>query len=763
MKKNIVLFSDGTGNGAAKINKTNVWRLYKALDLSHTGDINQLAHYDDGVGSSSFKLFAILGGALGWGLKRNVVDLYAFLCRHYQPGDRIYCFGFSRGAFTIRVLADLILHEGLVDRKHVKNESDLRYLALGAFRSYRKAKYPGRPWVEWMRAIRDKSAAIWHKTFGMSWYKKGRNVRVDQIKFIGLWDTVDAYGLPIEELTEAWKTIVPLALPDRQPSPRITRICHALALDDERHTFEPVLLDEETLDPARQYPAVDSICDEQVSQVWFAGVHSNVGGGYPDDGLARISLYWIMREADKHGLRFRELEWQHLREARDLDGRIYDSRRGLAGFYRYQPRRLERLTNDRKHGVKVRTAKIHQSVLQRIRDSPEYAPISLPERYTVVTDNGDIIEPGVEREAKSPKISPALLEDPARAKHRIEQQDRIWRLVWWRRLVYFLTVAAGLGLASFPMWSPATGACSGSWCGLAAIVNAIAVVLPGFLSPWYDAFASHPGRFFLAAGVLTGLLVTGGWLQHRIRDYMQYLWQDSGVKELGVSPADPTSAWMVRWLTEHPKFIHRHQYTGTMSFGKAALVYSTVALGVGLVVVGLGRLGFGMLSSSGQICTTSAMPSAGSPIPDPGKLESRSVCQPTGVWAEQGKRYRITLTLGQDWQDASLPATTKGVDNPTLPMLLATPLRRNVSEPWFKPLARIGSHGRDEYVLNQVEYHLESSPETKLVADITARTSGEIFLYVNDAILPVGNSWQYFYLNNLGTANYQVEPVMLSK
>jgi uncharacterized protein (DUF2235 family) len=96
--KNIILLSDGTGNAANKVWKSNVWRVFESLDLR--GD-TQIAFYDDGVGTSSFKPLAILGGAFGWGLKRNVLDIYKFLCVNYKAGDKIYGFGFSRGAFTI--------------------------------------------------------------------------------------------------------------------------------------------------------------------------------------------------------------------------------------------------------------------------------------------------------------------------------------------------------------------------------------------------------------------------------------------------------------------------------------------------------------------------------------------------------------------------------------------------------------------------------------------------------------------------------------
>src|SRR4030095_13742242 len=117
MAKVIAVFADGTGNSAAKLFKTNVWRLYDALDTSDPGDSGlerQIAYYHDGVGTSSFKPLAVAGGAFGWGLKRNVLDLYTFVCRNYEPGDRVCAFGFSRGAFTVRVLAGLVLHEGLV-------------------------------------------------------------------------------------------------------------------------------------------------------------------------------------------------------------------------------------------------------------------------------------------------------------------------------------------------------------------------------------------------------------------------------------------------------------------------------------------------------------------------------------------------------------------------------------------------------------------------------------------------------------------------
>src|SRR6266576_370755 len=131
MSRNIVLLSDGTGNSAAK-----VWRTVEALDLSGS---DQVAFYDDGVGTSSFKPLAILGGAFGFGLKRNVIDIYKFVCRNYQADtDHIYGFGFSRGAFTIRVVIGLILNQGLVS---AQNEAELDRKARAAYRQYRRERY----------------------------------------------------------------------------------------------------------------------------------------------------------------------------------------------------------------------------------------------------------------------------------------------------------------------------------------------------------------------------------------------------------------------------------------------------------------------------------------------------------------------------------------------------------------------------------------------------------------------------------------------
>ena len=173
MNKNIILLSDGTGNGAAKRNKTNVWQLYDALDL-HRDD--QVAFHDDGVGSQEFLPFKLIGGAIGWGLKRNVRELYKFLCRNYKTDDRIYLFGFSRGAFTVRMLAGMIDYCGVYT--DYKDEQDLDKAARENYNAFRSSFKTGLL-TRGLRAFfgRTEPVAPHH---------------IPGIEFIGVWDTVDA-------------------------------------------------------------------------------------------------------------------------------------------------------------------------------------------------------------------------------------------------------------------------------------------------------------------------------------------------------------------------------------------------------------------------------------------------------------------------------------------------------------------------------------------------------------------------------------------
>ena len=160
MQKKLVLFSDGTGNSSAKLQKTNVWRLFEALEQNRC-DVRAI--YDDGVGTSSNRYLAALGGAFGWGLKRNALHLYKFVCRNYAGGDAIYGFGFSRGAFTIRVVAGLIAREGLVT---FRTEEELDHNAKVVYRSFRTKAFPSKsPVVIVMRALTGSEVLVADKLF----------------------------------------------------------------------------------------------------------------------------------------------------------------------------------------------------------------------------------------------------------------------------------------------------------------------------------------------------------------------------------------------------------------------------------------------------------------------------------------------------------------------------------------------------------------------------------------------------------------------
>jgi uncharacterized protein (DUF2235 family) len=226
MGKRIIVLSDGTGNSAAKVWRTNVWRIFESLDLRQS---DQIAIYDDGVGTSSFKPMALLGGAFGFGLKRNVLGLYKFLCRNYKSiqdyeelakqapvrnedageppeelkNDEIFLFGFSRGAFTVRVLAGLVFSQGLV---HFNSESELDRNTRAAYRAYRTTRYSGWTLESLFRFVRNRFATHTHNRTDRP---------VDRIRFVGVWDTVAAYGSPVDEMTRGFsKYIWPLELPD---------------------------------------------------------------------------------------------------------------------------------------------------------------------------------------------------------------------------------------------------------------------------------------------------------------------------------------------------------------------------------------------------------------------------------------------------------------------------------------------------------------------------------------------------------------------
>lgn len=385
--KNIVLCSDGTGNSGGKGYETNVWRLFRSLDLNgHIWDpmlCEQLAYHNDGVGTRDNPIHRIWGQATGWGLSQNIRQLYLFLVNNYEPGDRIYIFGFSRGAYTARSLAGLIAMCGVLDRRSYEVDH-LETLAGQAIDILRSA------------FIRGVSKAVFSEQTLATHYKKvaqtAREFRLEHavpingsetcetpIEFVGVWDTVDAYGFPSDTVADWVHYLVyPYKFPDTQLSKLVRNGRQAIAIDDARRTFHPVLWNADPDEPGR------------IQQVWFSGVHANVGGGYPKQGLAMISLDWMMSEAEAvrdgtSGLRFISEAREAVRRSANPYDKLYNSRTGFALAYGYDPRDMRAAA--KAHGLNKPA--IHESVIRRIRSGAEgYAPLCLPCEFDIALTQG---------------------------------------------------------------------------------------------------------------------------------------------------------------------------------------------------------------------------------------------------------------------------------------------------------------------------------------------------------------------------------------
>jgi uncharacterized protein (DUF2235 family) len=569
MTKKIVLFSDGTGNSSAKAQKTNVWRMFQALDQTK---IDQIAKYDDGVGTSSNKYLAAIGGAFGWGLKRNVIDLYKFICRNYECGDDIYGFGFSRGSFTIRVLVDFIATEGLVTSR---SEEELNHNAAAAYRQYRSKNFPSwSPFVIVMRRVRD--ALLWAKDRikGYQTYKeiakhtKAAGRAEIRIRFLGLWDTVEAYGMPLEELKRGIDWVLwPMLFGDLILSPRVQRACHALSLDDERTTFHPLLWDEVA---EADLIAKGQVAAGRITQVWFTGVHSNVGGGYPEDQLSLVALDWMMAEAKANGLVLDSRAVAEVAATKSPYARMYDSRAGVGAYYRYAPRQIW-VKRDRQ-GNRILPI-VHGSVVMRMAyGSDHYSPISLPHEFWVLAPDGELLPmegaplsleiDSTKKQAASARPIKACEEiaaekaELAAAIDKLARPDRqavrlVWDTVFWRRCLYFFTVGLTCVLVAYPWLDRVfTNAAHGllksipfvggdldqrwyEWLSrldegsrgpIASLVDAFSGFIPSYVEPWTKALDEHPIEFALIVTAIIVGLVGSSILQGRIHDRARLAW-----------------------------------------------------------------------------------------------------------------------------------------------------------------------------------------------------------------------------------------------
>ncbi|NYI92606.1 uncharacterized protein (DUF2235 family) [Amycolatopsis endophytica] len=300
MAKRVVICCDGTWNTPDQPAPTNVSRVALAIAPADGTGCEQRMYYHAGVGTRPGE--RLWGGAFGFGLSRNVREAYRFLVRTFEPGDELFLFGFSRGAYTARSLAGLVRNCGILRHQHEDRIGE----AYALYRSRRDRTHP-----------REVSAQLFRRSFA----------RETRIRFLGVWDTVGSLGIPLSGMrlvnliNRRWQ------FHDTELSSSVDAAYQALAIDEQRPPFKPALW----------HPRPGTL-GQRVEQVWFSGVHSDVGGGYPDRALADISLLWMVERARANGLAFEPGAFA----AADLDplGPVHTSR---TGFYKLLPRHVRPL------------------------------------------------------------------------------------------------------------------------------------------------------------------------------------------------------------------------------------------------------------------------------------------------------------------------------------------------------------------------------------------------------------------------------------
>jgi uncharacterized protein (DUF2235 family) len=353
--KRLIVCCDGTWNRPDEARQgvaapTNVAKVALALADEDDDHRKQLLHYETGVGTRRGERF--VGGAFGVGLSRNVLDGYRFLVDNYEPEDKLYFFGFSRGAYTARSLAGLVRNSGILRPEERDRIRD-------AYALYRRPDKDSVP-----------------SGIAAELFRRSHSYGDTYIDFVGVWDTVGALGIPIDGfrpplLSRLW------TFHDTRLSRYVLNAFHALAIDERRRPFRPTLWEQ---NPDAQ--------GQTLEQVWFAGVHSDVGGGYSDTGLSEIPLLWMAEKARGCGLAFKpdhlvvttsnvnaELRDSGVQVAPSYAAELHPSRKGI---YLLQPAYDRRLAGDK--GAAVDGGTLASSARQRYEQHVEnYDPPGLRE------------------------------------------------------------------------------------------------------------------------------------------------------------------------------------------------------------------------------------------------------------------------------------------------------------------------------------------------------------------------------------------------
>ena len=333
--KRIVICADGTWNIRDQVDKktnkrrpTNVTKVARAILPRAADGVDQVVVYHDGVGTEG-GLDRYTGGGFGHGIEDNVRSLYRSILYNYAPGDELYFFGFSRGAFTVRTLAGFMNQVGLV-------EKDDDYYIPEIYACYERSEGPG----------------------SRGWTYAFRNVQGTRpcppIRFIGVWDTVGALGAPglLGQLFNRNK----YRYHDVGLNQNIQNAYQALAIDERRKPFQPDIWKR------------PSGWTGNLEQAWFAGVHSNVGGSYTPDGLANEALHWLVEKAEGLGLQFDGVFLTHYSAC--FNSVLHDS---MSTAYRLMGEHVRPIGRHAADGECI-----HQSAIDRLNHPPSaYAPVNL--------------------------------------------------------------------------------------------------------------------------------------------------------------------------------------------------------------------------------------------------------------------------------------------------------------------------------------------------------------------------------------------------
>lgn len=350
MGKRLIVCADGTWNSADSARAdgkglTNVGRLRDVIAPVGLDGKQQLVRYHDGVGAKGSWFSRLVSGAVGLGLSRNVRALYRWIVAEYLPGDELYFFGFSRGAYTVRSLAGLIRNCGILRPEHASRVKE-------AYTMYRDRSEPKSP--------NGRDAVVFRQSYSHS--------LETPIRCIGVWDTVGSLGVPTRGPLGAL-TRRRYGFHDVRLSRYVEHAFHALAIDERRKPFEPAIWgvrDSDVRNPART---------QVVEQVWFPGVHSNIGGGYADTALSNLAFVWLLTRAASCGLTL--APDVQARFAGDCCGKLYDS---MTWFYRVfgiHLRRIQQPISDQETGEKLHTFEFVASAAfdrRRTHVPPRYAP-----------------------------------------------------------------------------------------------------------------------------------------------------------------------------------------------------------------------------------------------------------------------------------------------------------------------------------------------------------------------------------------------------